>query len=146
MPSNSKFEFEQKRKKQYQANKNPEQDITDTINELIEGNTKTQVAKMNLRVGRVLGFDYEGSKTYLEIGRIEDGKYFAKEVELHDPTTVSSHLHHHVDSTGEVAVCLDCEVPITEPSNPKGRAKFEARKERYLEDGTPIDEDDSETE
>lgn len=140
MPSNSKLEFERKRKKQYLANKNPEQDITDTINELIDGNTKAQVAKMKLKVGRVLGFDYEGSKTYLEIGRIQDGKYFAKEVELHDPSTVSSHLHHNIDGTGEVPICMDCLVPITEPSNPAGRAKFEARKERYLADGTPIDD------
>lgn len=141
MPSNSKLEFERKRKKQYRDNKNPEQDITETIQELIDGNTKAQVAKMMLKAGRVLGFDRNGSRTYLEIGRVEGGRYYAKEVELHDPTLVSSHLHHNIDGTGEAPICLDCEVPITEPSTPKGRAAFEARKERYLADGTPIDED-----
>lgn len=136
---------QQNRKQNYEANKNPEIDITQEIDELKANYTLGQWAKMKISVGRVLGFDYEGSKTYLEIGRItKDGIYYAKEIELHDPTTVSSHMHHNVDATGEVAYCTDCEVPITEPSNPKGRAKFEERKERHLSDGTPIDEEPEE--
>lgn len=141
MPSKSKFEFEQKRRAQYKANKNPEVDITDTIESLRSGYTEANWAKMKVRPGRVLGFQMEDKRTYLEIGRISDGKYYAKEVELHDPTTVSSHLHHNVDGTGEVPICTDCEVPVSEPANPKGRAKYEARKELHLSDGTPIDQE-----
>lgn len=129
------------RKQNYAANKNPEQDITETIEELKAQYDEAAWKRMKVKVGRVLGFNYEGSKTYLEIGRIEDGKYYAKEVELFDPTTVSSHLKHNVDATGEVPYCTDCMVPVSEPSNPAGRAKFEARKERYLSDGTPLDDD-----
>lgn len=139
MPSNKeKLAFEKKRKAQYLANKNPEQDITETIDSMRSGYTESNWAKMKIRPGRVLGFQMEDKKTYLEIGRIEGGKYYAKEVELHDPTTVSSHMRHDIDATGEVPICQDCLVPIGEPSTPAGRAKYEARKDQYLSDGTFI--------
>ena len=132
---------EYERKKSYEENKNPEQDITDTINELKAQYTPEEWNKMKVRVGRVLGFNYEGSRTYLEIGRVEDGgKYFAKEIELHDPTTVSSHMHHNVDATGEVPYCTDCEVPVNEPATKLGKQRYEERKDRHLSDGTPIDQ------
>lgn len=130
-------------KRQYRKNKNPELDISEEIEELKAG-YGADFDKLGIKVGKVLGFDYEGSKTYLEIGRIEDGKTYAKEVELYDPVQTLSHVHHNVDATGEVPWCTDCEVPVTEPATRAGRAKYETRKERHLSDGTPIEEEPDE--
>lgn len=128
----------------YTANENPEEDITDTIEELKKG-YGADFDKLNIKPGRVMGFDYEGSKTYLEIGRIEDGRYFAKQVEMHEQNTVASHYRHNVDATEETIKeygspwCQDCEIPVSEAATVEGKKRYENRKERHLSDGTPID-------
>ena len=139
---------ESERIKNYNANPNPEMDITDTIMELKNHNTEAQFKQMNIIPGRVMGFDYEGSKTYIEIGRVENGQYFAKEVEMHAPNTVLSHSHHAVDQSKNPPYCWDCEVPVTEMATVEGKQRYETRKELHFSDGTPIDdiEEDDEPE
>lgn len=125
---------------------NKEIDVTDTIEELKRNNTPAQFKKMRIEVGRTLTFNYEGSITSIQITKIEDGHYYAREIEMHEQSTVASHYHHKVDQNAEPPFCWDCDVPVTEPATLEGKRKYEARKERHLSDGTPIDEDDDDDE
>jgi hypothetical protein len=121
------------------------EDITDIINDLKARYTPENFENMNITVGRTLTFNYEGSPVTLKITEItDDGRYLAEHIDLYEPTAVSSHIHHNVDATGEVPFCTDCEVPVTDPATPQGKAKFEARKERHLSDGTPIEDEPEE--
>ena len=128
--------------------KTQEEDITDVIADLQKGMGITKFKKAGFKVGRVMTFNYEGSLTTLEITRIEDGKWFAKHVELHEPNTVASHYHHNVNTTEETVreygspYCSDCEVPVSQPATLEGKKTYETRKENYLPDGTYIGDED----
>lgn len=121
---------------------NKEIEVTDTIMELKSNNTPAQFKKMRIEVGRVLTFNYEGSITALKIIKIEKGRYWAEEIELHNANTVASHYNHNVDQNATPPFCWDCTVPVTEPATLAGKRKFEARKDRHFSDGTPIDDID----
>lgn len=48
----------------------------------------TEKGKKELKVGQVMIFDYEGSKTYLKIMRKRKGKVWAKEIQMYRPEEV----------------------------------------------------------
>lgn len=112
-----------------------EEDITDVIDEMRQQYTPENFEKMNIVVGRVLKFDYEGSKTTLKITRIEDGKYFAEHIYTTDMDTGFSHYGHIVESdkaTQEkygAAYCRDCECPTNEPATEEGDTKAYLRQQ-----------------
>lgn len=122
------------------------EEITDIIEQLKTRYTPKNFKKLDIKVGKVLTFDYEGTPVPLEITAIVEGRYWAKHVELHEPNVVSSHYRHNVDSTEEtireygVPFCQDCEIPVSQEATREGRERYETRKERYLSDGTPIDD------
>jgi len=124
------------------------EEITDIIVELKKRYTPANFKKMGIKVGKVLTFSFEGSPVILEIIEIKNGKYFAKHIELHEPNTVAGHYRHHVNASDEAVkthgspYCVDCELPVSKPATVQGKLKYETRKERYLNDGTPIDATD----
>lgn len=124
-------------------------EVTDTIEEIKQGKTAEEFKSMKIKKGRTLTFNYEGSMTVLEITRTtRDGRYFAKEIELHEPNTVASHYGHNVDATQEASeqygapYCTDCEIPVSDKATLEGKRKYQKRKEQYLSDGTFIGDDD----
>lgn len=130
------------------------EEITDIINQIKERYTPENFEKMNIKKGRTLTFDFEGSPVVMEVTKVAKGRYWAKHVELHNPKFVSSHARHDIDASREmekrhgVPFCNDCELPVSEMSTAIGRARFNMRKETQLQDGTLIDkgllDDDSE--
>lgn len=112
------------------------EDITDVIDGMRERYTPENFEKMNIVVGRVLKFDYEGSKTTLKIVEItDDGKYMAEHIYTNDMDTGFSHYGHVVltdPATQEKynsAYCQDCERPTSEPATEEGDTKAYLRQQ-----------------
>lgn len=112
------------------------EDITDIIEQMKLNYTPEKWKEMDIKVGKVLKFDYEGSKTTLKIVEItDDGKYMAQHIYTTDMDTGFSHYGHIVltdPATQEkyhAAFCDDCQVPTTEPSTEEGDTKAYLRQQ-----------------
>lgn len=112
-----------------------EEDITDVIEGMKQRYTPENFKKMDIKVGKVLKFDYEGSITTLKITRIEGAKYFAEHIYTTDMDTGFSHYGHVVltdPATQEkykAAFCTDCNVPTNEPATEEGDTKAYLRQQ-----------------
>lgn len=82
--------------------------------------------------GKLLRFDYEGSKTELRVTKIDrkNQRMWAEHVQTGDQFEfIESHHGHLLDVTKEAyeefgtAYCQDCEVPVTTPSTEDGEVK-----------------------
>lgn len=114
------------------------EEITDIINALKDRYTTEHFAAMQIKKGKVLRFDYEGSPVTLKITRVAKGRYWAEHVELIDQRIVRTHNRHNIDAAVNPPFCIDCEVPVDEPSNEDGEKKYQDRVDTHLTDGTPI--------
>lgn len=96
------------------------EEITDIITELKKNYTARNFKKLNLVVGQVMKFSYEGSPVNLKITKIEDGRYWAEHIELMPIGVGFSHYGHNIDSSEEairdwgVPYCTDCMRPVNE--------------------------------
>lgn len=121
------------------------EEITDIIEDIKSRYTPKNFKNMNLVVGRILKFNYEGSPVNLKITKIEKGRYWAEHVTLVDQTIVRGHYGHDVDITEEskaeygAPYCTDCGVVVTEPATEDGEVKAQDRADRSLSDGTIIE-------
>lgn len=112
------------------------EDITDIIEGMKERYTPENFENMQIKVGRVLKFDYEGSKTILKIVEItDDGKYMAEHIYTNDMDTGFSHYGHIVltdpatQEKYQSAYCQDCERPTSEPATEEGDVKAYLRQQ-----------------
>lgn len=98
--------------------------------------------KFVFRVGRVLRFEYEGSFTTIKVIKIDrkTKRMWGEHIELVNQKIVRRHYGHDVDTEQAPPFCNDCQVPVTEGSTEDGEVKYQDRKDRYLSDGTPIED------
>lgn len=115
------------------------EEITDIINDIKARYTPENFAKMRIKKGKILRFDYEGTPVTLRITRKAGDRYWAEHVELHDQQVVRMHTNHDVELNSKPPFCNDCQVPVTEPATEDGEKKYKDREDRYLSDGTPIE-------
>lgn len=82
--------------------------------------------KFVMYVGRTLVFNYEGSKTYIKITKIDrkNQKMWGQHIKLYDYDKGISHYGHDVDSTDmEHVFCRDCQVEISQSATEDGEVK-----------------------
>jgi hypothetical protein len=116
------------------------EEITDIVEGIHARYSEENFKKLRIKKGRVLRFDYEGSKTTIRITKVANGRYWGEHIELHDQRIVRSHTRHDVDTDQKPPFCRDCQVPVTQPSTEDGEKKYQDREDRQLSDGTIIDQ------
>lgn len=117
------------------------EEITDLINDIKARYTPENFEAMGMKRGKILRFRH----ATIRITKVAKGRYWGAHVELVNPTVVTTHYGHNVDSTESalaeygVPYCTDCEVPVDKPRTQAGEKKALDREERTLEDGTIVD-------
>lgn len=109
------------------------EEITDMMTP--EAYTAKKDGKYAFKVGTLLRFDYEGSKTELKVTKIDrkNQRMWAKEIVTNDEGLFVSHHGHLVDASREAfntygaPFCTDCEVSVHEPSTEDGEVKAKNR-------------------
>lgn len=119
------------------------EEITDLFGDVYQ-EKDTDTGKFVFRKGRVLRFDYEGSLTTIKVTKIDRRakRMWGEHIELVDQKIVRSHYGHDVDQKTAPPLCLDCNVPVTQPSTEDGDKKALDRQERTFSDGTEIPDDE----
>lgn len=95
------------------------------------------------KVGQVLKF----SNATIRITKIDrkNMRVWGQHVSLYDQKIVNTHIGHHIDKSIKTVglhgtpFCLDCQVPLSEPSTEDGEVKAKDRADRELSDGTKIE-------
>lgn len=97
--------------------------------------------------GQLLKFNYEGSITCIRITKINRkvGRAWGIHVEPMNYNEAMGHYEHEIDATEDairehrVPFCVDCQVPVNQPSTEDGEVKARDRADRTLADGTVIE-------
>lgn len=85
-------------------------------------------AIQELKVGKVLVFDYEGSRTYIKITRKDTKamRMWGQRIEMADLNAGMSHYEHELDrdeatfAKYEIPFCNDCQLPVSDPATEEG--------------------------
>jgi hypothetical protein len=80
---------------------------------------------IELKVGTVLKFDYEGSPIYIKVTRkdTKNMRIWGEHVTLGGMDEGMSHYGHEMDRTVDPIFCTDCQVPVTQFANKSGEMK-----------------------
>jgi len=126
-------------KQTHRAMATKREEITDLFGDVYQ-EVDPETHKFVFRVGRVLKFNYEGSITTIKVTKIDRKakRMWGVHIELVDQRIVRMHYGHEVDSDQVPPMCLDCQVPVTEPATEDGEKKYLDRRDNHFEDGTPI--------
>lgn len=100
---------------------------------------------MELKVGQVLGFNYEGSVTRIKVTKIDrkNMRIWGEHVDLIDVNTGMSHYGHDLDRTQSPPWCNDCQVPVNVESTEDGDMKAAIRQEQEEKDAASSSEPDT---